>query len=424
MIAVNKEDKAIRAILVAIGIFACVPVLRLGSYSLYIWLLIIGILYAVIFQRMRLNYTPVIPLVAAGTLTFALTYQSLSSAYADNNLKGFSALWLILLASQSMITSSEYANALIEGVVIGGKINVLWIFVQTVLSKTANIDINDLIFNQTFHMVEQASQIKASGLVSTGLCWNAGGIAAAIILVVALESMPWKLLSIVAAVLTQSTTVLVGVAIVALYLFVRALSKARSQIYLSARNILIIFMIVSMCISIIICIPNVIITLGNIWASTQDRLMSFFGHAELDSSATAHFDYYNNIPKLIQNMSLSQFINGYGIDCSGLPYTTLTNQYVWLDSWFVESDIVNTLLGVGIAGILCLYYFLFSVVNATKQHAMQILTIVTVAYIVCGFFYNIQSVTYCWLILLEVAFCKAQFDIQCKITGEQIKHTV
>ena len=407
----EKEDKNIRIILLAIGIFACIPVVRLESYSLYIWLLIIGIIYCAIFQRFRLSYSEILPLVIAGTLTYIITYQSLSSSYAENDLKGMFALWLVLLASQSMLTESGYANALIQGVVIGGKINILWIFVQTLLSKAANIDINDLIFNQTLHMVEQASQIKASGLVSTGLCWNAGGIAAAIILVVALESTPWKLFAIVAAILTQSTTVLVGIAVVIIYLVFRAIANSKSHLRFSVVNIIIIFFIVSMVVGVIICVPSVIATLNSIWASTHDRLMSFFGNSELDSSATAHFDYYNNIPELIKRMDVSQFINGYGIDCSGLPYTKLTNQYFWLDSWFVESDIVNTLLGMGIMGILCLYYFLFTVVKATKRNQMIILTFVTVAYIVCGFFYNIQSVTYSWLILVEVAFCKAKFEI-------------
>ncbi|MFR0591293.1 hypothetical protein ACLUWA_06660 [Bifidobacterium thermophilum] len=407
----EKEDKNISIILLAIGIFACIPVVRLGSYSLYIWLLIIGIIYCAIFQRFRLSYTEILPLVIAGTLTYIITYQSLSSSYAENDLKGMFALWLVLLASQSMLTESGYANALIQGVVIGGKINILWIFVQTLLSKAANIDINDLIFNQTLHMVEQASQIKASGLVSTGLCWNAGGIAAAIILVVALESTPWKLFAIVAAILTQSTTVLVGIAVVIIYLVFRAISNSKSHLRFSGVNILIICLIVSMVVGVIVCVPSVIVTLNSIWASTHDRLMSFFGNSELDSSATAHFDYYNNIPELIKRMDVSQFINGYGIDCSGLPYTKLTNQYFWLDSWFVESDIVNTLLGMGIMGIICLYYFLFSVVKVTRRNQMIILTFVTIAYIICGFFYNIQSVTYSWLILVEVAFCKAKFDI-------------
>lgn len=407
----EKEDKNISIIILAIGIFACIPVVRLGSYSLYIWLLIIGIIYCAIFQRFRLSYTEILPLVIAGTLTYIITYQSLSSSYAENDLKGMFALWLVLLASQSMLTESGYANALIQGVVIGGKINILWIFVQTLLSKAANIDINDLIFNQTLHMVEQASQIKASGLVSTGLCWNAGGIAAAIILVVALESTPWKLFAIVAAILTQSTTVLVGIAVVIIYLVFRAISNSKSHLRFSGVNILIICLIVSMVVGVIVCVPSVIVTLNSIWASTHDRLMSFFGNSELDSSATAHFDYYNNIPELIKRMDVSQFINGYGIDCSGLPYTKLTNQYFWLDSWFVESDIVNTLLGMGIMGIICLYYFLFSVVKVTRRNQMIILTFVTIAYIICGFFYNIQSVTYSWLILVEVAFCKAKFEI-------------
>ena len=59
------------------------------------------------------------------------------------------------------------------------------------------IDLNDLVFNQTLHMVENASQYKASGLVSTGLCWNAGGIAAAIILVAAFAGSQWKVVALI-----------------------------------------------------------------------------------------------------------------------------------------------------------------------------------------------------------------------------------
>lgn len=142
---------------------------------------------------------------------------------------------------------------------------------------------------------------------------------------------------------------------------------------------------------------------NKVMQTSLDRLnMLFNENAQLDSSATAHFDYYSNLPDLIHWMSSKQFLFGYGIDCSGLPYTKLTSQYFSLDSWFLESDIVNTFLGMGIFGIVSLYFFLIYIVIKRWKDA-RIISIVMVSYIVCGYFYDIQSVTYYWLLFIEFA---------------------
>ena len=76
-------------------------------------------------------------------------------------------------------------------------------------------------------MVENASQYKASGLVSTGLCWNAGGIAAAIILVAAFAGSQWKVVALISSILTQSSTMIVGVGIVILFFLFQYLFSKR-----------------------------------------------------------------------------------------------------------------------------------------------------------------------------------------------------
>ena len=57
---------------------------------------------------------------------------------------------------------------------------------------------------------------------------------------------------------------------------------------------------------------------------------------------------------------------------------------------------------MGLLGITSLYFFLFYI--AVKRWAdSKIVFIVILSYIICGYFYDVQSVTYYWLLFIEFA---------------------
>ncbi|MBF9692834.1 MULTISPECIES: hypothetical protein [Bifidobacterium] len=386
-----------------IGIFSCIPVLRIGYYSIYVWLMALAVPLLIITGRFRMRRTPLMPLLFSACITFFFTYSTLPEAYGENNFKGLLSILLVFIVSASLLLDSKDSERVISGVLIAGKINIIWIFLQTIFWGILKTDLNDLVFNQTLHMVENASQYKASGLVSTGLCWNAGGIAAAIILVFAFESVQWKILALISGFLTQSSTTIIGVVVVMLFFFFQYITSEKIKEKIKLRNFLISFTIIGMGISLLVFVPKIQSMLDKVIGTSIDRLNMIFNEgSQLDSSAAAHFNYYSNLPDLIHQMNSGQLFFGHGIDCSGLPYTKLTRQYFWLDSWFLESDIANTFLGMGLLGITSLYFFLFYI--AVKRWAdSKIVFIVILSYIICGYFYDVQSVTYYWLLFIEFA---------------------
>ena len=150
-----------------IGIFSCIPVLRIGHYSIYVWLMALAVPLLIITGRFRMRCTPLMPLLFSACITFFFTYSTLPEAYGENNFKGLLSILLVFIVSASLLLDSKDSERVISGVLIAGKINIIWIFLQTIFWGILKTDLNDLVFNQTLHMVENASQYKASGLVST-----------------------------------------------------------------------------------------------------------------------------------------------------------------------------------------------------------------------------------------------------------------
>lgn len=388
------------------GFFACVPVVRIGSYSLYVWVMgaIIGL--SILSGRIHARVTPLLPMALSAVITYASANSFLNSSYRDNNAKGLFSILIVFVVTMMSLVNSADSKSVIDGVLLAGKLNVIWIFVQTFFGSLLKFDINDFVFNRLLHMVDTASQKKASGLVATGLCWNVGGIAAALILVFALIPGSWKLLAFLACVLSQSSTAIVGVTVVLIYYISKNISEGKYNNILTKKNMSVFSGVVSAVLLIVIFSERIQMTLGKVLAPTLHRVLTVFSDSnQYDSSATAHFAYYTNLPKLIPQMNFKQFLFGYGIDCSGLPYTRLTHQYWWLDSWFLESDIVNTFLGMGVLGIVSLYFYLIYIL-VKKWNNNRIISIIMISFIVCGFFYDIQSVTYYWLLFVEFALIK------------------
>ena len=398
-----STTRLFNCLLCLIGFFSSIPVLRIGDYSIYMWLMGVTVLLLIITGKLRMRTTPLLPFSLVACITFCFSYSTLSEAYRENDLKGLLSILLIFIVSTSLLSGDKDSENVIRGVLAAGKINIIWILLQTLFWNFLKIDLNDLVFNQTLHMVENASQYKASGLVSTGLCWNAGGIAAAIILVAAFAGSQWKVVALISSILTQSSTMIVGVGIVILFfLFQYLFSKRLKNNKIGIGNLFIDMTFIGLIVMLLVFVSKIQDMFNKVMQTSLDRLNMLFNDAQLDSSASAHFDYYSNLPDLIHWMSSKQFLFGYGIDCSGLPYTKLTRQYFSLDSWFLESDIVNTFLGMGIFGIVSLYFFLIYIVIKRWKDA-RIISIVMVSYIVCGYFYDIQSVTYYWLLFIEFA---------------------
>ena len=115
-----------------IGIFSCIPVLRIGHYSIYVWLMALAVPLLIITGRFRMRRTPLMPLLFSACITFFFTYSTLPEAYGENNFKGLLSILLVFIVSASLLLDSKDSERVISGVLIAGKINIIWIFLQTI----------------------------------------------------------------------------------------------------------------------------------------------------------------------------------------------------------------------------------------------------------------------------------------------------
>ncbi len=369
-----------------LGLFAAVPLLRIAGVSAYVWLLF-GLAIRTIGLRdlQGLKSCELLPLTAVYMLSLVYAgFSGVSSAYLGNAIKATATLTaLVISVSSYSFKDSRGAYKVLEGVMLGAKINAVWIILQSIAWQALEIDLNELVFSEWLCMSDQTTQTDELGLVPTGLCWNAGGIAAAIVFGIGLaKNSGWRLAITIAGALTRSGTILVGIILsYVLIVVVRNSDGVKYAVKIIRKHPLV----------------SVVIGLSFFCAIAIALLIGVL--PQLDWSASVHMSYYRNIPQLLSNMNPFNLLLGYGPDCSGMPYTALTDQYWWLDSWFVESDTVNALLGTGIVG-LCCYVLTYIYYIRTALHRSPLFAGIVIILFLLGFLYNLFSVTYYWGALL------------------------
>lgn len=412
---VDSGNSALNCVLLSllflIGLSATISVVRFAGFSAYIWLMLLATLLLVFTGKLTLHFNLFSLLLLSASVTCFLTIQLLSPAYQDNSIKALFALVLTSVVGMSVFPDWSYRNAFYRGLLLSVKIQTLWIFLQTACWAFLKLDLNDLIFSQILGMVETASQYKATGLVSTGLCWNAGGIAAAFYFFMIFEKKTaWKILVILASIMTQSSTIMIGVSLILLagllnYVF----DEKRSYIFSRTSLLLVALIFVVGCFAFIL-IPGIKSSVEPVVSVLFDRIAVVLGLADsADSSFIAHASYYTNLPQLVSNMDLQSLLFGYGNDCSGLPYTALTRQYWTLDSWMLESDYINLFLSQGVFGITVWIIWLCSSIARAMKNRNNRIALFFMVMMVGGIFYNLQSVLYYWVTLLELSLL---FDIK------------
>jgi hypothetical protein len=400
----NKVSAFIQGLSFMIGLFATMPLVKIMGYSLYLWLVAVALV--LVFARIRLAAHDLFLLLSIA-ITFCLSYLSLDHSYRVVERNNFIEIFAVILlgCALSGYRHSSFTKSIVSGVVFASKLQVVWILGQILCWTMFSLDLNDLTFRRLLHVDGPVSQFKASGFVATGFCWNAGGIVACLILGFLLEkNIAWRIAILVAGVLTQSSTVIIGLLLCVIYALYKRIFKNgkpfdRNKGYIG----------VSVCavalagaFVLYLSVQPLHKYINTILDFVKWRFSGLFNASQgLDSSSAAHFAYYINLPALFSRMSVKQILFGYGINCSGLPYTVLTKQYYGKPAWMVESDPVNTLLGIGIVGFAAFAWWMYEQFKAAYKHTESAFAILVIL-VICGFFYNVFSVVYYSLVLIVI----------------------
>lgn len=291
------------------------------------------------------------------------------------------------------ITPGEI-NCLIQGLARGLEINLFWAIIQIILFYTANIDINNVIFNQLLDIRDNASSYNTylNQFAATGLNWHPAQLVPIIILAFFFsKNNIIKISALVVAVLSSNTTCIFAIIICFLFEAIRYLQELIKKYKISYRSILR-TMIIVICFGIgVIFLKNsklvsyIIFRSNNIWS----RIISAYTRVGMNNSTNMHLSYYLNLPSVLKRNGVLAFLFGIGFDSSGYPYYELFGYYPTLKTWIVESDPINFLVGRGMIWTSFYYSLLFRIANK-GMHITYRFWACVYALLFCGILYNNQ----------------------------------
>lgn len=264
-------------------------------------------------------------------------------------------------------------------------IQLIWIPIQYLMYKLLGIDINQKIFVDFFHCVENASFVRSWKWYPSGLSWHSAVLAPMFVIAFVLfDNFYMRLFIIFDALICGNSTSIVGVCLCCGALLFFNLNEKKGKITYR-KNKLFIFLIFAL-------IAGAVLGKMGFFELFFEKILHIFQRifgANKDASTEAHFAYFTDYGIVLKKSSLKQILFGYGHGCSGYPYSVLYDRYTNLASWSVECDIIDILVSRGIFGFLVYYYFLFSI--CVKGYKIDYrYTAIMIPVLVQGIGYNIQ----------------------------------
>lgn len=256
-------------------------------------------------------------------------------------------------------------------------------YLQLGINKIMHIDINQVIFVNMLHLVDNASFIRNWSWYPSGLTWHSAVLGPLFVMgIILFDNLFIRAGFFLAAMLCGNSTCLIGVILCGALLLWRYIKKKKSNISKKTAVIMVVMIAIAVGGIIGLNLGEVIFRVfNNLW-------MRLFG-SEKDASTAAHLSYYMDYISIFKRSSISQIIFGYGYGCSGYPITVIYNRYSGASNWAIECDIIDILVSRGIIGFFTYYYFMFYIMLKGRKLDYRYFVFMFVIFIQ-GFGYNIQ----------------------------------
>lgn len=337
----------------------------------------------------------------------------LAYSYDTTAAYRFSAVYMMIILVPVYFTVAYMISLLDEnkklfdllrlGIKIFCVIQIIWCTLQYLLQTFFEIDLNQVLFVDTLHMVTQGSWYSPqSKMCLTGLCWHPSIMAPILVLAFLMFNNIWlRAYIIFLASVAESSTVLLGVVSCAGLMLLHKAVSMRKEFVVKKHYIVIISVlaIAALVIAAEWGMFDVVVT------KIQVLFERMFKGAE-DISTFAHKRYYTAYPDVVNISSLPQILFGYGEGCSGYPYGILFNQYTFLRNWAVESDIMNIIVGRGIFGGILFYTLVARIIILGRRINFKYVALM-LAIAIEGVTYNIQ---FDFVLMIEIILLIATKD--------------
>lgn len=374
-------------------------VLQVRGKELFLWLQILFVLGMVIkYRRIRIIQSPFLimifvePFIAA-LFAFNSTMPEIYKKAAINlSIMAIPLFFTACYINKLIKDGHRVIDIIIKAIKTAVIIELVWIFFQFSFYKFLDIDINEVIFVNILHTVENASFIRSWVWYPSGLSWHSAVLAPLFVMgILFFENTYIRLLILLEAFLCGNSTTLLGVVLCCVLLCLRALYQCRVKIL---RKKTLELILAALLLLVVLFATDIKDKLADVIIKLWQRL---FG-AEKDASTAAHFGYYSDYLKIVQKSSLSQILFGYGVGCSGYTITALYGRYADGGTWAIECDYINILVSRGIIGFVSYYGFLFFImIKGIKIDFRYFVFIFVILF--QGFGYNVQ---FDYLLLIEI----------------------
>lgn len=310
------------------------------------------------------------------TLYAVITYLAISYVFHFVRLKAIDTLSTIIKAFKVMLL-----------------VELFWIPLQYICYHAFSLDINNLIFVDTLHMVENASFVRSWIWYPSGLSWHSALLAPMFVVGLFIFDKLWiRGLIVIDALICGNSTTAIGTIIAVILLFFRFLRREKKLKIKSLINTIII---------LIIC--GITAYRIGMFEKIQNQVLYTYARifsVESDASTLAHLGYFTDYFEIVKESSPFQVLFGYGEGCSGYPIWLLNRRQTSLQSWSVECDLIDLLLSRGLFGFIIFYLFLLYIAfNGYKIDKRYTLVIFVV--IIEGFGYNVQ---WPYMVFIEMIF--------------------
>ena len=374
----------LEASLFLMGLFSTLAIFRVCNRGV-VWFLGIIVAFLVVYKHKKISLKIIDWnfILFLGSLLFTVRFCFFST---------ISTIMIFIVANLMQNNTKRELNIFIFGLKCSCIVSVIWCLIQYVSFNIFHLNINDLIFIEKLHLVENAS----FGENLTGMAWHPVNLVPVLLLCVLFFDhwLMWGICFFISVNASSSTTMIALFLALILLKGRYIIRKNGLPVSMPARKLLFIFLsLIAVSVALYFLFPSI--------SDEAKRLISrLSGAGTEDESTYLHKRYYTSIYYVFSHSSIYEIMFGYGYHQSGLVFAKFFNQFSGLSSWSVESDPMDYLYGNGVIGFTLFYCFLVNNMLRSRNKEYKLFCFYLIV-IVCGITYNIQ---FEWVMQLELIF--------------------
>lgn len=410
----KKPPKEI--LLFLLGLFSTLQILQVAGFALSTWLTVLTAGYFLITHGF--DFRKDLHLLAMAIFTcITFIVSMLADIPSDYKKASFTGTlqWILIFIICSYVRKENTdgcTKAFFTGFDWSCKVQLVWCVLQIGFWYILKSDINAELFGELLHMSSETSQYRKGILACTGLHWHAANL----IPIIAYTYFRYrtffvKVLCIVIVYFTKNATALIAIT-GAVGLDFLLFLKRNLVGSLTKKTVLYIF---AGCIGILLLSPVVFPKISETVNYLLQRFYQINHPSVGNESSAVHFNYYQNLPHILQNIPFDEALLGSGINTSGYRFSSFYGQYPD-QIWVVESDFVDAVLSRGLIGMVLQYALLIRIACRAKNLKKTGITCLMVILLVCGFIYDNQ---FLWVQLTEfMLYCNVFYPHSLSPTKE------